>query len=196
MRHHHAILALVATAIACAAPGPAQAAGKDAGATGFLCCNMRAFDGEIYDINYEGEGARIVPYGTPVSLIRQSRNKLRLQAGSERLVLENHYSRDLDEAAFRARYVVADDPREAVAGQPQKIRDAIASGRVTAGMTREQVRMSLGWPVSSENRDLDAPVWRFWLGSFEEFHVEFGDDGRVADLVANDMLLRRRLWVP
>jgi hypothetical protein len=37
-------------------------------------------------------------------------------------------------------------------------------------MTREQVLMSVGYPVSSENRNLDK-TWRFWVSSFSEFRV-------------------------
>lgn len=193
MRIRNAVLALAAATLA-GALGPAAA--RDTGTpAGFLCCNMRAFDGEIYDINYDGEDATLVPFGTPVTVTGQGRRKLRLQAGGERLVIENHYSRDLSATGFASRYVVADDPRVAAAAFPARIREAIASARVTPGMTREQVRMSLGWPVSSENPDLDAPVWRFWLGSFDEIQVEFGDDGRVIDLVA-DALIRRKVWLP
>lgn len=198
MRFHHAVLALAATALAAAAAAPAaaQSSGKSAeGTRGFLCCNMRAYDGEIYDINYEDEGARMIPFGTPVTVTRQSRRKVRLESGGERLDLENHYSRDLSEAAFLARYVVAEDPREAAAGWPEKIREAVASARLTPGMTREQVRTSLGWPVSSENPDPEAPVWRFWLSSFDEIEVEFDDDGRVID-INTSTLTRRRIWMP
>lgn len=198
MRFHHAVLALAATALAAAAAAPAaaQSSGKSAeGTRGFLCCNMRAYDGEIYDINYEDEGARMIPFGTPVTVTRQSRRKVRLESGGERLDLENHYSRDLSEATFLARYVVAEDPREAAAGWPEKIREAVASARLTPGMTREQVRTSLGWPVSSENPDPEAPVWRFWLSSFDEIEVEFDDDGRVID-INTSTLTRRRIWMP
>ena len=201
MRFHRTVLALAATALAAAvavaaAPAAAQSSGTSAkGSHGFLCCYMRAYDDEIYDINYEDEGARIVPFGTPVTVTRQSRNKVRLESGGKRLVLENHYSRDLSEAAFLARYVRAEDPREAAAGWPEKVREAVASARITPGMTREQVRMSLGWPVSSENPDLEAPVWRFWLGSFDEIQVEFDDDGLVTDISAS-ALTRRKIWLP
>ena len=46
-------------------------------------------------------------------------------------------------------------------------------------MTREQVAIALGYPVSSENPDLEAPVWRYWLDSFTEFQVEFDGSGRA-----------------
>jgi hypothetical protein len=190
-------LALAATVIAAAAtPVDAQARGRQADTpNGYLCCNMRAYDGEAYDINYENEGDRILAFGSPVALTGQSARKLRMRIGGERYVLENHYSRDLDEAAFVARYVLAEDPRVAAASFPAHIRQAIEAGQVTPGMTREQVRMSLGWPISSENPDLDAPVWRYWLSSFDEIQVEFDDSGHVVDLTAS-ALTRRRLWLP
>jgi hypothetical protein len=188
VRFRNVLLALVATA---ATSAPVAAGSAD----GFLCCNMRAFDGEMYDINYDGDGVRVVPFGSPLTVTGQGKRKLKLLVDGKRHVLENHYSRDLSEAEFRARYVVAEDPRIAAAGFPEKIRAAIAKGQVTPGMTREQVRMSLGWPVSSENPDLDADVWRFWLGSFDEIQVEFGADGRVVEATA-DALTRRRIWLP
>ncbi|GGJ96099.1 hypothetical protein [Luteimonas terricola] len=193
MRFRNAVPALVAIAIATAmAPAIARQAAKT---EGFLCCNMRSFDGEVYDINYDDEGARIVPFGSPLTVTKQGRRKLRLLVDGEKHVIENHYSRDLSDAEFAARYVVAEDPRIAAAGFPEKIREAIASARITPGMNREQVAMSLGWPVSSENPDLDADVWRFWLGSFEEIQVEFDAAGLVVDASASP-LTRRKIWLP
>ena len=54
--------------------------------------------------------------------------------------------------------------------------------RVTKGMSREQVLMAVGYPVSSENPNLDAKVWRYWLSSFAEFRVTFDDRGLVTDI--------------
>lgn len=193
MRFRNAVPALVALAIATAVtPASARQAAK---AEGFLCCNMRTFDGEIYDINYDDEGARILPFGSPLTVTRHDRRKLRLLVEGKRHVIENHYSRDLSETEFVERYVVAEDPRIAAAGFPEKIREAIASARVTPGMTREQVVMSLGWPVSSENPDLGAEVWRFWLSSFDEIQVEFDANGLVVDASASP-LTRRKIWLP
>lgn len=193
MRFRNAIPALVAVAIATAVtPAIARQA---ANTEGFLCCNMRAFDGDIYDINYDDEGARIVPFGSPLTVTNQGRRKLRLLVDGKRFVIENHYSRDLSETDFAARYVVDEDPRIAAAAFPDKIREAISSARITPGMTREQVVMSLGWPVSSENPDLEAEVWRFWLSSFEEIQVEFDANGLVTDASASP-LTRRKIWLP
>ena len=87
---------------------------------------------------------------------------------------------------FAKRYVVAEDPRVKIAGFPKKTQDAIASARLTIGMTREQVLMSVGYPISSENHNIDDKTWKFWLTSFGEFHVTFDDSNRVSE-VSGDM---------
>src|SRR5690606_21453349 len=126
-------LAALAAAITLA-PSAAQARGKPAAQpTGYLCCNLVAFGGEIYDINYADDDAVVLPFGTPVTVTGGDRRKLRFTANGRRYVLENHYSRDLSEAAFHGRYVVADDPRAAAAAFPEKIRQAIVDARVTPG---------------------------------------------------------------
>ncbi len=49
-------------------------------------------------------------------------------------------------------------------------------------MTREQVLMSVGYPVSSENHHLEDKVWRFWVTSFSEFRCKFDDRGYLVDV--------------
>jgi outer membrane protein assembly factor BamE (lipoprotein component of BamABCDE complex) len=81
-----------------------------------------------------------------------------------------------------------------LAQYPKPIQDAITSMRLTKGMSREQVLMAVGYPVSSENPNLDAKVWRFWLSSFDEFSVKFDDQGLVTDVIA-DPATRDRVLV-
>ena len=45
--------------------------------------------------------------------------------------------------------------------------------------------MAVGYPVSSENPQLDAKIWRFWLSSFAEFQVVFGADDRVREITTD-----------
>jgi len=57
--------------------------------------------------------------------------------------------------------------------------------RLTKGMSREQVLMAVGYPVSSENPNLDSKVWHYWLSSFAEFRVVFDDRGLVSEIQAD-----------
>lgn len=153
---------------------------------GFLCCNMRTDGKWISDINYAESGKRILPLGTAMKVTGYGRYRAHVDVGDgTRQALGNDYSRDLELGAFAARYVVAEDPKKKLAGFPPKVRDAISSARLMKGMTREQVLMSVGYPVTSENPQLDTKVWRFWLNSFAEFQVVFDDAGRVKEIVTD-----------
>jgi len=83
---------------------------------------------------------------------------------------------------FAKRYLVKDDPRPKVAAAAPKVRSAIQSARVTKGMTRDQVLIALGWPISSENPHLDAATWKYWLWSFSPFTLHFDANGRLAKI--------------
>lgn len=159
--------------------------------SGYLCCNMRTDGAWISDINYAESGKRVIPAGTPVHITGYGRQRVHTTMNGERQDLGNDYSRDLELEAFARRYVVPRDPTLALARASAKVRQAVRSQRVARGMTREQVAMSLGWPVASENPNLESRTWRFWLGSFEEFHVRFDANGRVSAIDGDPQLLRR-----
>ena len=146
---------------------------------GFLCCNLRTDGSWISDSNYAESGKRIIPVGTPTRVTGYGRQRVNVLIDGKKQDIGNDYSRDLDLGTFAKRFVVTEDPAARIAGFPPKIREAIKSARVTKGMTREQVAMSVGYPISSENPNLDAPIWRMWLSSFSEFQVLFDNAGRV-----------------
>lgn len=162
--------------------GATAAVGAQEMPEGWLCCNLRTDGAWISDINYEERGKTIIPVGTPVKVTGYGRNRVHIEIGGKRQAIGNDYSRDIPLEAFARRYVVTEDPARKLAAFPPKIREAIAQARVTKGMTREQVTMAVGYPVSSENPSLDAKVWRFWLWSFSEFRVSFDNNGRVTDI--------------
>lgn len=153
---------------------------------GFLCCNLRAdFSGWITDINYQEAGKRVVPVGTPVKLLGYGRYRVTLETSVQKLSLGNDYSRELSLGRFAERYVVKSDPRVNLASFPVKTQHAIQTMRVSKGMTKEQVLMAVGYPVTSENPSLDAPVWRYWLTKFAPFTIVWDAQGLVKEIVTD-----------
>lgn len=170
-----AAAAFAAVALAAALPAIAQPMPE-----GFLCCNMRSdSSGWISDSNYMEAGKRVVPLGTPAKVTGYGRYRVSIEAEGKTLWLGNDYSRELDLPKFAERYVVATDPKARLATFPADVQKAIVAGRVAKGMTREQVLMAVGYPITSENPTLDAPAWRYWLNSFAPFTIVFGGNGRV-----------------
>jgi len=142
-------------------------------AEGYLCCNMRTDGHWISDINYDASGKHVIPAGTPVKATGFGRWRVLVEVDGVKEELGNDYSRDLDMTAFARRYVVAEDPTKKLARAPAKVREAVKTARVTKGMTREQVLMAVGYPVSRSTPRLEADTWHFWLTSRGEFQVHF-----------------------
>ena len=152
---------------------------------GFLCCNLRTDGSWISDSNYAESGKTIIPLGTPVKVTGYGRQRAYVEINGGKQAIGNDYSRNLDLAAFAQRYVVTEDPNAKLAKVSAKVRDAIKSARVMVGMTREQVLMAVAYPIGSENPNLDAPLWRFWLSSFAEFQVLFDANGKVKEITTD-----------
>jgi hypothetical protein len=163
-----------------------QAMAADQLLSGYLCCNMRTNGSWISDINYDENGKKIIPAGTPIKVTGYGHYRVRVDVNGKPQAIGNDYSRDLSNDEFAKRYVVNDDPAAKIAAFPKKTQDAIASARIIKGMTREQVLMSVGYPVSSENHHLEDKTWRFWLNSWAEFRVKFDDTGHVVDVDGDD----------
>ena len=185
-------LRVLGIAAALAAAGSAAAQDRY---DGYLCCNMRSDGSWISDSNYAEGGKRVIPAGTPARVTGYGRYRVKVQVDGQKQEIGNDYSRDLDNAAFAARYVVREDPKAAIAAWPAKVQEAVRQSKVAPGMTREQVIASLGYPISSENPDLESNLWRYWRSSFGEFQLHFDARGRVSD-ITTDPSTRNLVWMP
>lgn len=152
---------------------------------GYLCCNMRSDGRWISDSNYLESGKYTVPLGTPVKVTDYGRYRVLVDIGGQPQALGNDYSRDIPMPEFARRYIVSENPAQKVAAFEPEVREAIASSRVMQGMTREQVLMALGYPISSETPHLDARIWKYWLWTFSPFDVHFDSQGRVSQVRAS-----------
>jgi len=185
-----ALLALLALLAAPAAPAFAQ---DTKPYEGFLCCSLLSDGSWISDLAYDDGYKKIVPAGTPVKFTGFGRWRMLLEIDGKPIGLGNDYSRTMTMDQFAKLYVPTADPKLRLQSFTPKVRDAILNRKVTKGMTREQVVMSLGHPSTSYNPDLSKPLWqyRYRAGDFQVFWT---DDGRV-DLVFGPPEVRAKVFV-
>lgn len=172
---------VLSTLVLAAAPGALFA---QAMPEGFLCCNLRTDGKWISDINYTEKGKRMLPAGTPARVTGYGRYRVMAEIDGASQVLGNDYSRNLPLDQFAQRYVVAVNPQIRISTFDPRTREAIKTARLFNGMTREQVLMSVGYPISDETPNLDTPIWRYWLNQSEEFQVVFDAQGIVKEVGA------------
>jgi hypothetical protein len=58
-------------------------------------------------------------------------------------------------------------------------RKGISEGKVYEGMTKESVRMALGYPAMHKTPSLQENTWIYWRNRFRTMAVEFGNDRKV-----------------
>jgi SmpA / OmlA family len=149
---------------------------------GFTCCNMRHEADWISDSNYAS--LPMIAVGQPAQVTGYGRYRAAVTIAGKPMRLGNDYSRTLSNEDFAKKWIVKDDPKLKIAKFPAEIREAIAQAKVRKGMTKEQVTMSLGHPITSENPDPNATMWRYWLSSFDEFQLVWDANGRVKEIIA------------
>jgi len=62
---------------------------------GFLCCNMRSDGAWISDINYDENGKKIIPAGTPIKVTGYGHYRVKVDINGKSQAIGNDYSRDL-----------------------------------------------------------------------------------------------------
>lgn len=188
------VLSLSLAALLC---GATPAAGAESpSARGYLCCNLHAYKDWINDINYRHDGSRLLRAGTPIATEGAGRYYFSVKAAGRPYSLGNDYSRSLDAKVFLRRYIVPSDPRAQLAGLDAQTREAIERLRVMPGMTPEQVRMAIGYPVANYTPDLGARTWQYWLDRSSRFDVHFDAGRRVSAVTGDPTVLARVVYQP
>ena len=163
---------------------------------GFTCCNFHYEGDWISDSNYTT--LPMIPVGTPAKVTKYySRYRTSVNIGGKPMRLGLDYGREKETLQqWTAKMIVADDPNIKIATFPDAIKNAIKQGKLATGMTKEQVIMSVGYPLTSENSSLDAPVWRMWVSSEDEYQVLWGSDGLVKEITGSPVALAVVVYKP
>lgn len=153
-------------------------------ANGYTCCNFHHDKDWINDGNYAQ--LPMIPAGSPIKVTSYGRYRAHVDIDGKPFRLGLDYGRDRETTEqWVGKLIVQDDPKARLATYPAAVRTAIQKGQVMVGMTKEQVIMSLGYPLTNENPRLDAPFWRYWWSSFGEYQVHWSHE-RVSKVTGNE----------
>ncbi|MDP9014885.1 MAG: hypothetical protein M3O41_19925 [Pseudomonadota bacterium] len=186
---HAGILRDVMVSVGLAKPPPSTTPGASGPETlprqGFACCDLHYSRDWINDGNYAE--LPMIAAGTPVELLSYGSNRAYVKIDGKPMRLGHDYGRDQETLqAWVGKIVVNDDPRPRISSYAPTVQAAIREGKVMVGMTREQAIVAVGYPLTSENSSLDAPVWRVWRSSHGEYQLNFGPDGRIKSITGDD----------
>jgi hypothetical protein len=162
---------------------------------GFACCVLHYSHDWINDGNYAE--LPMIPAGTPIEVINYGSNRAYIKVEGKPMRLGHDYGRDQESLeAWVGKIVVNEDPRPRIATWAPPVQEAIRQGKVMVGMTREQAIAAVGYPLTSENVSLDAPMWRIWRSSHGEYDLNFGENGRIKSVTGDDSVTALVVYQP
>lgn len=72
--------------------------------------------------------------------------------------------------------------KTALDGFSQTDLKGIKEGSVSVGMTKDAVRIALGYPAKHRTPSLETNSWVYWKNRFKTMAVEFGPEGKVTGI--------------
>jgi len=172
----HALVAVATIGIAVAACKPPAAPHPATAESRFTCCNIYYEQDEIPDTLWKV--GTMIPLGTPVRILAVRKDRIEFEATGHRpitLVLKyGKNAKSIDQ--YLDEMFPTQNPRVRLAKMKPKTQQLIEQGGVENGMTKEQVKMSLGVPPAHRTPSLDASQWHYWQNRWHQFIVFFDGD--------------------
>lgn len=187
-----AVGALTVALAGCYQPVPPAVLGQWQGRTLYTCCNIHYEGVNTSDANYFVGST--LSFGSPIVVDSMTSNSATSRSGATQVTLAHSYGRDQEDAQqYFTKIFVETDPHAVFATYPKQVQDAITDGRVERGMTKPQVIMSLGYPPTHRTASTDLNTWTYWYNRWVTYQVQFGEDGKVSNIVGRPAPTRDEL---
>ncbi|MFP3982319.1 MAG: hypothetical protein ACLFV2_01320 [Desulfurivibrionaceae bacterium] len=154
----------------------------------YLAHNVWIENGEIWSTGYQV--GRLIPAGTRVKNIKLGK-KSGYPVVSFTGVEDNQtyyayfnpkHHPGISAQDYMDRLLTSRSFEEMTQGMTGKEKEAIKTGDVVLGMSREAVLVSWGHPPETGTSSLDSDVWKFWKNRFDTIEVRFNDDDKVREI--------------
>jgi hypothetical protein len=182
---HRSFVAALAAALVAAGAAAQSADDPEPKLSGFTCCNLHYENDWISDANWSS--LPMFPAGAPIKITDYGRYRIFTELDGKAMRLGLDYGRSESLGQYARKIVVAQDPKAKIATWPAGVREAVRVGKITPGMTKEQVIVSLGYPPAHQTPTLDAPQWKYWYTRVGTFLVVWDEKGQVRDVVADQV---------
>jgi hypothetical protein len=140
--------------------------------------NIWLFKNQTSSDNYAVEA--LVPVNSKVKIVKENDKVLKLKTGEnefEAVLMRKHSKKTM--AEFKSELLKetpVDLSKFSKSGQ-----DAIRTGQIKSGMTKQEVLVSRGYPPDHATLSLDTDTWKYWQNKWNTILVHF-ENNKVTDI--------------
>jgi len=161
---------------------PSQVIASLAGATTvYTLTNLHPDDERmvLYTANFQQPG--LIPVCTEITFLRRGDDwvTFRVSSTGKEYEYDSHAASAEPFVQNLERYFGKACPTAKLEALTPRERDMVRMGVVVAGMSKEAVVLSIGYPPLRDTPTLERPVWKYWSSRLRYFLVEFDDSGKV-----------------
>lgn len=133
-----------------------------------------------------GEGHMVISYNTPVTWSFRSGLK-----GNYIMIVDKTDGKTIQFLYHAGRMRMTREEYMNLITSPVKIsleglsrldRQGIKEGRPYVGMSKEGIRIALGYPAAHKTPSLNSYRWTYWTNRFKSIMIEFDNSGRVINI--------------
>lgn len=159
----------------------------------YTCCNLRYEEDWISDANWAG--LPFIPAGARIVVKKYGSNRAYVNIEGRTFRIGLDYGREQDSIkSYLLKITSAESPQLKLKDYPAPVVAAIAQGRVTLGMTKEQAMIALGYPRADETSGLDANEWVYRTYDDVEYVLIWDESGHLTE-VDTTRTVRRQVMV-
>lgn len=126
-----------------------------------------------------GKGHVIVPVNTQVGIDYFSRGFAIIIKGTGKPIWFEYDERSTQMSADRYIDLITSSAPVSLNGFSEIDRRGISEGKVYTGMSKDGVRIALGYPAPHKTPSLSIDTWIYWTNRFKTIAVDFDDQGKV-----------------
>ncbi len=130
-----------------------------------------------------GAGHIIIPVNTPVTIeksrgIRGRKILITTQPDGKQIHFEFN-QRNMAMTIVQYFTLITSPAKVSLSGLSSKDRQGIEEGKAYVGMTKDGVRIALGYPAAHRTASLGSNTWIYWRNRYATRAVDFNENGKV-----------------
>ena len=129
-----------------------------------------------------GAGHIIIPVNTPVEIGKFRKGLVIKNMTDGRKIFFEFNSRNMGMSVDEYIQLIASSTSVSLDKLSNIDRKGIKEGKVYAGMTKQGVRVALGYPAAHRTPSLEDNIWIYWQNRFQTKVVEFDHGGKVTHI--------------
>lgn len=129
-----------------------------------------------------GAGHIIIPVNTPVEMGKLRKGLFIKNLTDGRQIFFEFHSRNMRMSVDEYIQLIASPTSVSLDKLSNTDRKGIKAGKVYSGMTKQGVRVALGYPAVHRTPSLEDNTWIYWRNRFQTMAIEFDQSGKVVHI--------------